>query len=330
MFDLEFLSTQGLHAPSPVEQPPAVQVAFEYTVIVPLEAEPQPEAGSDGVAVQPAARQGPCFGRQRRRRIMTAPAQVARSGRAMYESCDMASIACVLIHKALHATAVRGVSDARRMLVDWMALVASTCSSTFAAPGSQAAPDPTCAACPSLHAMPRVVFGVLASPLLWPLRTHPDVRAVAAAAATSLTPEHCVLWAYPKMTAWADVDTPLQQEEGGHEVGIPLSRSAMASAGASIFVIDALHTVVVYSAAVPPGQEQQPVPAPLGTLLRARVNGLKDSRGVTPRLLSIRGGIDDVAALETALLDEGSVCAVDGDASLAAFMQAVVGVATHE
>jgi hypothetical protein len=143
VFDLEFLSNQGLHAPSPVEQPPAVQVAFEYTVLVPQEAETGD--GSDDASAPPAPAQGPCFVRQRRRRIMTAPAQVARSGRAMYEACDMAAISCVLIHKALHATAVRGVSDARRMLVDWLALVASTCSTTFAPPGSQAVPDPSCA-----------------------------------------------------------------------------------------------------------------------------------------------------------------------------------------
>ena len=310
-----------------MEQPPAVQVAFEYTVLVPQEAEAGD--GSDEASAPPAPAKGPCFVRQRRRRIMTAPAQVARSGRAMYEACDMAAISCVLIHKALHATAVRGVADARRMLVDWLALVASTCSSTFAPPGSLAVPDPSCAACPALHGMPRVVFGVLASPLLWPLRTHPDMRAAAFAAATSLVSEHCVLWAYPRMTAWADVDTPLQ-EEGAEEASLSLSRAAMAAVGASIFVIDALHTVVVYSVAVAPGQEQQPMPPPLGTLLRARVYALRDSRAVTPRLLYIRGGIDDVAALEAALLDEGGLCAGYGDASLGAFLQVVAGVATQE
>jgi hypothetical protein len=91
--------------------------------------------------------------------------------------------------------------------------------------------------------------------------------------------------------------------------------------------LDAFHTIIVYHAPVAPGQEQQPMPPPLGTLLRARVNELRDSRGIAPRVLHLRGGVDDIAPLEAALLDEGGSC-VDGDASLGKFMHAVMLAAT--
>ena len=333
VFDLEFLSSQGLHVPLPVEQLPAVQAAFEYTVIVPLDLSLHAEESDDDAddTDKPAAvptPQTPCFVRQRRRRIITKPAQLARSTRAMYDSCDAASVTCVLIHKALHAASLRGTSDARHMLVDWMALVASTCSGLTPPSGAPAGPsnglhappDPTCATCPALRAMPRLVFGVLASPLLWPLRSHPDLRAVSMSLATSLNPRHCALWAYPTLTPWTDVDTEVSDQAGG----LPLSRSAMAFAGgAPLFILDAFHTIIVYHAPVAPGQEQQPMPPPLGTLLRAKVNELRDSRGITPRVLHLRGGVDDIAPLEAALLDEGGAC-VDGDASLGKFLHAVM------
>lgn len=345
VFDLEFLSSQGLRVPMPVEQLPAVQVAFEYTVIVPQDPSQTAEAvddadadADDAPSAAPARPPAPCFVRQRRRRIMTRPAQLARSTRAMYDSCDAAAVTCVLVHKALHAASLRGTSDARRMLVDWLALVASTCSALApplagggapASPSAAAAvaayepqPDPTCAACPALHAMPRLVFGVLASPVLWPLRTHPDARAVAAFTVAALVPQQCTLWAYPTLTPWMDMDTEMADQSG-----LALSRTAMVLAGAPLFVLDAWHTIIVYQAPGGPDthqQQQQPWPPPMGTLLRARVHELRDGRSVTPDVVYLRGGVDDVARLEAALLDDGGACVGDGDASRGKFMEAVL------
>jgi hypothetical protein len=280
------------------------------------------------------------FVRERRRRIVTVPAKVARSRRQIFETCDAEVTAVLLTHKALRAAAADGVAEARLMVTDWLAALVSRASEAFPS-GAGATPDASLAACAPLAPLPRAVFGLLCSPLLRAVRAHPDARAHAAHLVAALPPDALACLLYPRMASWRDADT---REEGWHA----LSRSAMAAAGAPLFAVDALTVVVVYAVPSPPGMPQQPfppahkvrsqhcccAPALLASCLtrlytkqsavRAALNALRDARPRTPRVLFIQGGVDDAAPLEALLLDDDGA-----DGGLAAFY-AHVGTAAQD
>jgi len=319
-FDFEYATSEGFGAPSTVDQPPAVQVAFEYTILLPVVvsdvAEPEDEAPD-----APAPPSEPSsFVRQRRRRIMTAPAKLARTRRQMFESCDADATTVLLTHKAIRAASSEGILEARLMLTDWLAVLAARCSGAYAQPGSiSTTADASFACCPALQPLPRLVYGLLSGPLLGALHVHPDARAFTASLATALEPLALSRVLYPKMVPWEDVDTV-----GGGTLS--LARAAMAATGAPIYLLDALKTVLVYYAAVPPGAPQQPMPPPQKSALRAALNELRDSRALTPRVLFVQGGRDDASVLEALLLDDGGVAE---DSSLGAFVEAV-GLAARD
>lgn len=193
-----------------------------------------------------------CFIRQRRQRIVTLPAKVARTRRQIFESCDADVTAVLLTHKALRVAAADGIGEARLMLTDWLAALVAHASEAFPS-GSGATPDPSLAACTPLSRLPRAVYGLLCSPLLCALRVHPDVRAHAALLAAALPPDAHACLLYPRLGSWRDADTP---DVGEHA----LTRSAMAIAAAPLFVLDGFTTVVVYAWPTPAGAQQQPFP----------------------------------------------------------------------
>jgi hypothetical protein len=359
-FDLEFASSEGFSAPSAVEQPPAVQLAFEYTVIMPVRVRaasawslPAPDNFHDAISTQvtettadapqrtSGAEPSISFVRERRRRIVTVPAKVARSRRQIFETCDAEATAVLLAHKALRAAASDGVGEARLMLTDWLAALVARASEAFPS-GSGATPDASLSACAPLAPLPRAVFGLLCSPLLRALRAHPDARAHAAHLVEALPPDALACLLYPRMVSWRDADLRV---EGEHA----LARSAMAAAGTPLFVVDALTTVVVYAVPSPPGMPQEPFPPAhkvrshgllsccpalrawclmrsftKQSALRGALNALRDARPRTPRVLFIRGGVDDVTPLEALLLDDDGA-----DGGLTAFL-AHIGAAAQD
>ena len=183
---------------------------------------------------------------------MTAPVKVARSQRHAFDSCDAEVAAVLLAHKALRAAEEDGVAEARVMLTDWLAALVARASEAFPS-GAGATPDASLAACAPLAPLPRAVYGLLCSPLLRALRTHPDARAHTAHLAAALAPDALARLLYPRMASWRDAET---LEYDGHA----LARSDMAVAGASLFVLDAFTTIVVYAVATPPGAQAQPFP----------------------------------------------------------------------
>lgn len=67
-----------------------------------------------------------------------------------------------------------------------------------------------------------------------------------------------------------------------------LSRAALTTAGAPIWLLDAFSQLVIYYApAAPPGL---PFPPPPSSALRRAVNALRASRRITPTLRMLRGG----------------------------------------
>ena len=234
-FDLDYASAEGFSAPSSVDQPPALQLAFEYTTLVPVQqgGESASDAGS--------------FVRQRRRRVVTQPARVARSRRHGFESCDAEAAVALLTHKALRAVATEGLAEARAMVSDWLGALVARASEAYPS-GPGATPDATLGgACPPLASLPRAAFGLLRGPLLRG-GAHPDARSHAAHLAAALTPASLATLLYPRASPWQDPDTAIDDPEG-----LPLARTSLQEAEAPLIVLDALIDVLVYAAPPPPG-----------------------------------------------------------------------------
>ena len=146
----------------------------------------------------------------------------------------------------------------------------------------------------------------------------PDSRTHARVLASRLDPPSMVRLLYPALSSYADVDT----------VAFPrhsLSRAALTTSGAPIFLVDALTRVVVYYAPAQPGSPQAslPFPPPQRSKLRAAVNAIREERGVTPRVTYVRGGgLDDHAPFDELLLEEHDVEGCDGN-GFVGFLQQV-------
>ncbi|KAJ6897371.1 protein transport protein SEC24-like [Populus alba x Populus x berolinensis] len=84
-----------------------------------------------------------------------------------------------------------------------------------------------------------------------------------------------------------------------------LSRAALITSGSPIFFLDAFTALIVfYSSTADP---TLPFPPPQDCLLRSTINKLKQERSITPKLIFIRGGQDDASAFENYLIEEQDV-----------------------
>jgi len=155
------------------------------------------------------------------------------------------------------------------------------------------APDVTFAHNIPLQPLPRLVFALLRSPLLCAMGTEPDARTHLQCLCASLEPAALVRTLYPALSSYADPD----------EVAFPrhsLSRAALTTSGSPIFLLDAYSLIVVYYA---PGAAAQ-FPPPHKSALRDTINKLREERPLTPRVVFLKGGVDDVSAFEAALMEE--------------------------
>jgi len=143
--------------------------------------------------------------------------------------------------------------------------------------------------------------------MLRPAGVSPDARTHMQLLASRLDPPSLVRLLYPALSSYTDPDT----------VAFPrhsLSRAALTTSGAPIFLLDALTAVVVFYAPAQPGspQHQLPFPPPQRSKLRAAVNAIREERAVTPRVVYVRGGADDPAPFDDFLLEEHDVEGCDG------------------
>lgn len=91
-------------------------------------------------------------------------------------------------------------------------------------------------------------------------------------------------WPYPNATLCIHSGACRAQACARHS----LSRAALTTAGAPIWLLDAFSQLVVYYApAAPPGL---PFPPPPSSALRRAVNALRASCRITPTLRMLRGG----------------------------------------
>ncbi|KAL4591727.1 hypothetical protein LXL04_004698 [Taraxacum kok-saghyz] len=286
-YDFDFVNNYGFSRHT--AELPMLQLAFQYTVIVP------PTATS------------PNYTLKRRLRIRTMQFSVAHNFNELYDSVDPEVVLSILVHKVILASLTEGVREGRMLLHDWLVIltaqyndVVKTAVSSEYGSSSGSLIDVTFSQCPQLQALPRLVFALLRNPLLrfHEEGIHPDYRIYLQCLFSGLEPSSLHRAVYPLLTSYA---TPDKLAYPRHS----LSRAALLTSESPIFFLDAFTILVVfYSSTADP---TLPYPPPHDCLLRREINKVKQERSMTPRLVFIRGGMEDAGLFENYLIEEQDV-----------------------
>eukprot|EP00850_Spirogloea_muscicola_P012002 SM000076S21823 [mRNA] locus=s76:484591:488610:+ [translate_table: standard] len=356
-FDFEFTSNNGFSRWTPAQfgKPrekiplvqPILQLAFQYTVMLPIAADDE-DGGESNVE---ASRWRPAGGSpvtprrrrirhvlRRRLRLRTLRVGVANSPAELFEAADPESTLSLLTHKArpqlklpqlkiggqiIQASLEQGVKEGRLLLNDWLVILTANYNEHYqlAQSGNAASYgllDASFLQCPPLQPMPRLVFGLLRSPLLQMSAEgiHSDVRTYLQCLYSALDPASLLRAVYPVLSSFASPD----------KLAFPrhsLSRAALVTSGSPIFLLDAFTTLIVYYA--PSATADMPFPPPHDSLLRNTINQLKQDRSVTPKLHMIRSGHDDARPFEHFLIEEQDVdgASSGGGTGFVAFLEQV-------
>ncbi|GMP88415.1 hypothetical protein CsSME_00040414 [Camellia sinensis var. sinensis] len=294
-YDFDFVSDVGFSRHT--SEPPMLQIAFQYTVVVP------PEELSNS---EPSSTSRNKYSLKRRIRIRTLQFGTARNINELYDSVDPEAILSILVHKVISASLEKGVREGRMLLHDWLVILTAqyndACKVVQYEHGNSTTShiDVAFSQCPQLQPLPRLVFALLRNPLLrfHEEGVHPDYRIYLQCLFSALEPSYLHRAIYPLLTSYA---TPDKQAFPRHS----LSRAALITSGSPIFFLDAFTTLIVfYSSTADPSL---PFPPPHDCLLRTTINKLKQERSITPRLVFIRGGQDDATAFENYLIEEQDV-----------------------
>ncbi|KAL7202280.1 hypothetical protein ACSBR1_033867 [Camellia fascicularis] len=294
-YDFDFVSDVGFSRHT--AEPPMLQIAFQYTVVVP------PEELSNS---EPSSTSRNKYSLKRRIRIRTLQFGTARNINELYDSVDPEAILSILVHKVISASLEKGVREGRMLLHDWLVILTAqyndACKVVQYEHGNSTTShiDVAFSQCPQLQPLPRLVFALLRNPLLrfHEEGVHPDYRIYLQCLFSALEPSYLHRAIYPLLTSYA---TPDKQAFPRHS----LSRAALITSGSPIFFLDAFTTLIVfYSSTADPSL---PFPPPHDCLLRTTINKLKQERSITPRLVFIRGGQDDATAFENYLIEEQDV-----------------------
>lgn len=294
-YDFDFANTTGFSRHT--SEPPMLQIAFQYTVVVPPDELSTPGSVS-------ASRPKHCL--KRRLRIRTLQYLSAQNSSELYDSVDPEVVLSVLVHKVILASLEQGVREGRMLLHDWLVILIAQYNDAYKllqyrnGSSTTAHVDVAFSQCPQLQPLPRLVFALLRNPLLrfHEEGVHPDYRIYLQCLFSALEPSSLHRAVYPVLTSYS---TPDKQAYPRHS----LSRAALITSGSPIFFLDAFTTLIVfYSSTADP---ILPYPPPHDCLLRTTINKLKQERSITPKLLFIRGGQDDATAFENYLIEEQDV-----------------------
>ncbi|KAJ6927761.1 protein transport protein SEC24-like [Populus alba x Populus x berolinensis] len=294
-YDFDFTSATGFSRYA--SEQPVLQIAFQYTVIVPPEelSSPRLVSASRGKHLL-----------KRRLRIRTLQFGTARNMNELYDNVDSEVVLSILVHKVILASLEQGVREGRMLLHDWLVILTAQYNDAskivqFKNGGSLTAQvDVAFSQCPQLQPLPRLVFALLRNPLLrfHEEGVHPDYRIYLQCLFSALEPSSLHRAIYPVLTSYS---TPDKQAYPRHS----LSRAALITSDSPIFFLDAFTTLIVfYSSTADPAL---PFPPPQDCLLRSTINKLKQERSITPKLIFIRGGQDDASAFENYLIEEQHV-----------------------
>ncbi|GAV70341.1 zf-Sec23_Sec24 domain-containing protein/Sec23_trunk domain-containing protein/Sec23_helical domain-containing protein/Sec23_BS domain-containing protein [Cephalotus follicularis] len=293
-YDFDFSNTVGFsrHA----SEQPMIQIAFQYTVVVPPEELPNSELVSESRSK---------YSLKRRLRIRTLQFGTAQNINELFDSIDSEVVLSVLVHKVILATLEQGVREGRILLHDWLVILTAQYNETLKhgynnGNSVTAQIDVAFSQCPQLQPIPRLIFALLRHPLLrlHEEGVHPDYRIYLQCLFSALEPSSLHRAVYPVLTSYS---TPDKQAYPRHS----LSRAALITSGSPIFFLDAFTTLIVfYSSTADP---TLPFPPPQDCLLRTTINKLKQGRSITPKLIFIRGGQEDATAFENYLIEEQDV-----------------------
>ncbi|XP_047307710.1 protein transport protein Sec24-like At3g07100 [Impatiens glandulifera] len=291
-YDFDFANNIGFSRHT--SEPPMLQIAFQYTVVVP----PEELSGSD---TRSGNRKNHSL--KRRLRIRTMQFGTAGNMNELYDSVDPDVVLSILVHKVISASLEQGVREGRILLHDWLVILTAQYNETCEygrriSAGNQI--DVSFSQCPQLQSLPRLVFALLRNPLLrfHEEGVHPDYRIYLQCLFSALEPSSLHQAIYPMLSSYT---TPDKQAFPRHS----LSRAALITSDSPIFFLDAFTTLIVfYSSTADPSL---PFPPPQDCLLRTTINKLKQERSITPKLVFIRGGQDDGSAFENYLIEEQDV-----------------------
>ncbi|XP_058196531.1 protein transport protein SEC23 D [Rhododendron vialii] len=294
-YDFDFANNVGFSRHT--SEPPMLQIAFQYTVVVP------PEELLNSASSSPSRNK---YSLKRRLRIRTLQFGTARNITELYDSVDPEAVLSILVHKVISASLEQGVREGRTLLHDWLVILTAqyndACKLVQYDHGSSTAAriDIALSQCPQLQPLPRLVFALLRNQLLrfHEEGVHPDYRIYLQCLFSALEPSSLHRAIYPLLTSYA---TPDKQAFPRHS----LSRAALITSGSPIFFLDAFTTLIVfYSSTADPSL---PYPPPHDCLLRTTINKLKQERSITPRLIFLKGGQDDCTSFENYLIEEQDV-----------------------
>ncbi|CAL9107942.1 unnamed protein product [Musa textilis] len=292
-YDFEFANSSGF---SRHTEPPVLQVAFQYSIIVPREETSISESNSSTSSK---------FCLKRRLRIRTLQYGSASNINELYDSVDPEAMLSILVHKVILATFKEGVREGRMLLHDWLVILTAQYNDAYRLAynnigNATSHVDVAFSQCPQLQPIPRLIFALLRNPLLrlHEEGIHPDYRIYLQCLFSALEPTPLQRAIYPLLSSYT---TPDQQAYPRHS----LSRAALVTSGSPIFLLDAFTNIIVYYS--PTADSSIPFPPPHDCLLRATINKLKQERNITPKLTFIRGGQDDATAFEKYLIEEQNI-----------------------
>ncbi|KAJ7538391.1 hypothetical protein O6H91_11G046100 [Diphasiastrum complanatum] len=294
-YDFEFTDSTGFSRN--FEAPPMIQLAFQYTRIMPL--------GESDLLGSTVSSEGEKFSIKRRLRIRTMSMGVAKSFKDIYESTDSEVVLSILTHKIIEASLEEGVREGRLLLHDWLVILTAQYNefyklAQFGQPSTFSRLDAAFSKCPRLQPLPRLAFALLRSSLLrlHEEGVHPDYRVYLQSLFSALEPSYLLRAIYPVLSSYS---TPDKQAYPRHS----LSRAAIITSGSPIFFLDAFTILIVYYLST--ADPALPFPPPQNCFLRDTINNLKQTRHITPKLLTIRGGHDNVEPFERYLIEEQDV-----------------------
>ncbi|XP_058088597.1 protein transport protein SEC23 D [Magnolia sinica] len=292
-YDFEFTNAVGF---SRHTEPPILQIAFQYTIVVPHE-----EASNSGHLSSNKSKHS----LKRRLRIRTLQYSTAGNMNELYDSVDSEVVLSILVHKVILASLEQGIKEGRMLLHDWLVILAAQYNDAYKLVryengSSSSQIDVAFSQCPHLQPLPRLVFALLRNPLLrfHEEGVHPDYRIYLQCLFSALEPSSLHRAVYPVLTSYV---TPDKQAYPRHS----LSRAALITSGSPIFFLDAFTNLIVYYSST--ADPSLPFPPPHDCLLRTTINKLKQERSITPKLQFIRGGQDDATAFENYLIEEQDV-----------------------
>ncbi|KAL6005289.1 Protein transport protein S23 D [Asimina triloba] len=317
-YDFDFTNTVGF---SRHTEPPVLQIAFQYTVVVPHE-----EASISGRISSNKSKHS----LKRRLRIRTLQYGTAGNINELYDSIDSEVVLSILVHKkfnswsntllqlgsgwqfliqisVISASLEQGVRDGRMLLHDWLVILTAQYNDAYKVVhyenergSSSSRIDVSFSQCPQLQPLPRLVFALLRNPLLHfhEEGVHPDYRIYLQCLFSALEPSSLHRAVYPVLTSYASPDNQAYPRHS-------LSRAALITSGSPIFFLDAFTNLIVYYTST--ADASIPFPPPHDCLLRTTINKVKQERSITPKLQFIHGGQDDASAFENYLIEEQDV-----------------------